>query len=596
MISPLTLNPSDRILVLAAHPDDETLGTGALLQRAVNAGAAVQVVFVTDGDNNPWPQRFLERRWKIQAADRARWAGRRRDEAKAALRQLGVDDGQADFWGFPDQGLSGLLERADTGLVDRLVSVIARWRPTLLASTSHDDLHPDHNALAVLLDMALARLPGHVTPPKVFGYAIHRKSAALPATSSLKLSDVELDAKRRALLCHATQMALSRRRFMRHVQAEERFTDSFPPDRFQPCHPVEETWVDETTLHVRLKLGRLERWLGGCDLSLIECRAQQGRSLRILLKGRRGKSDVLDAITGAVVGQAVIHQKGPMLSMLVPRSLLSGPGELFLKPRRRWGFLDYAGWRRVRMDTCDQRRKVESLSIIPCYNVQDFCSEVIHNTLHFSDHVILVDDGSRDATGKILATLAHSMPERISLITFAVNQGKGVGLMAGFCEALNRFDFGALVTLDADGQHPPARIPALVERIAAGAEMVIGERRIEQMPGRSKLGNTIISAILHMLFPQAPVDTQSGMRAFTPSMVREIVREVRGSRYETEFQILLMALAQQRAITSVPIPTIYIDNNRSSKFRPVADSFRILATLIRWRVHLSLSEGRDVVR
>ena len=53
----LTFRASDRLLVFAPHPDDETIATGELIQLAIAAGVAVRVVFATDGDNNPWPQR-----------------------------------------------------------------------------------------------------------------------------------------------------------------------------------------------------------------------------------------------------------------------------------------------------------------------------------------------------------------------------------------------------------------------------------------------------------------------------------------------------------------------------------------------------------
>jgi hypothetical protein len=70
------------------------------------------------------------------------------------------------------------------------------------------------------------------------------------------------------------------------------------------------------------------------------------------------------------------------------------------------------------------------------------------------------------------------------------------------------------------------------------------------------------------------------------------VRAVPGSRYETEFQILLLALSRQQRIASVTIPTIYIDNNRSSKFRPLTDSVRIAHALIRWRLsHATAKTG-----
>ncbi len=53
-----------RVMVLASLSDDETLATTGLLQQTVSAGAAVRVLFVTDGDNNLWPQRAVERRWQ----------------------------------------------------------------------------------------------------------------------------------------------------------------------------------------------------------------------------------------------------------------------------------------------------------------------------------------------------------------------------------------------------------------------------------------------------------------------------------------------------------------------------------------------------
>src|SRR5690606_23119330 len=146
----------------------------------------------------------------------------------------------------------------------------------------------------------------------------------------------------------------------------------------------------------------------------------------------------------------------------------------------------------------------------------------------------------------VLARLRSRFPAQMTVISFSQNKGKGVALMAGFCEALNRFNFITLVTIDADGQHPCAEIPYLVRKIVSGAEMAIGERQLRLMPGRSRLGNTLATGALRWLYPQAPMDTQSGMRAFTRDFVEDIVRSVPGSRYETEFQILLLALSKKR--------------------------------------------------
>jgi hypothetical protein len=103
-----------------------------------------------------------------------------------------------------------------------------------------------------------------------------------------------------------------------------------------------------------------------------------------------------------------------------------------------------------------------------------------------------------------------------------------------------------------------------------------------EMPGRSRAGNTLATHAIRWLYPHAPSDTQSGMRAFSHALVEEIARRISGSRYETEFQILLLALSKGKRIATVSIPTIYIDNNRSSKFRPVIDTLRIARAMIHW--------------
>jgi LmbE family N-acetylglucosaminyl deacetylase len=67
-----SFDSNSRLLVIAPHPDDETLGCSIILQRAARASAAIQVVYATDGDNNPWPQRLIESKWLLDATDRKR--------------------------------------------------------------------------------------------------------------------------------------------------------------------------------------------------------------------------------------------------------------------------------------------------------------------------------------------------------------------------------------------------------------------------------------------------------------------------------------------------------------------------------------------
>ncbi len=210
----------DRVLVVAVHPDDETLATGGLLQAAQAAGASVRVVFVTDGDNNPWPQRWLERRWRIDAAARRRWGARRRDEARAALATLAVATEATQFLGLPDQGLTALLSSGDA-LERALQSAIEAFDPTWIAGPSRADRHPDHSAAAVALDRIGLR-SGRPVPAQRLSAVVH--GAIDTADVALALDAGALRRKREALAAYRTQLALSRGRLERMAAALERYT------------------------------------------------------------------------------------------------------------------------------------------------------------------------------------------------------------------------------------------------------------------------------------------------------------------------------------------------------------------------------------
>lgn len=214
----LAFPPRSRLLVFAPHPDDETLATGELIQLALAAGAAVRVVFATDGDNNPWPQRWVERRWRIDAMARSRWGARRRSEAAAALVALGVDEGAARFLGWPDLGLTRALERDDAA-IDTLAGEIAAFEPTHVAMPSLHDRHPDHGALRVLVELALDR--AHAKAERL-GYVVHGRDAD-SGDWRLPRDEARHARKVAALMSHTSQISLSRKRLLRWASAPETF-------------------------------------------------------------------------------------------------------------------------------------------------------------------------------------------------------------------------------------------------------------------------------------------------------------------------------------------------------------------------------------
>ncbi|HEX9161692.1 MAG TPA: PIG-L deacetylase family protein [Thermoanaerobaculia bacterium] len=208
--------PFERTLVVAPHPDDESLGAGGLIAHVARRGANVRVVFLTHGENNPWPQRIARRRWHISDHDRREWGRARRREAKRALIALGVPPQAAIFLEYPDDGLPQLEKNA---LPETIARVLREFRPTLLVIPSADDFHPDHRATHRAVQRALAG-EGIEHPELILGYVVHGSLTAREQ-QWVDISDEERLRKRDAIKRHATQMMLSRGRFLRYARREE---------------------------------------------------------------------------------------------------------------------------------------------------------------------------------------------------------------------------------------------------------------------------------------------------------------------------------------------------------------------------------------
>ena len=182
----------------------------------------------------------------------------------------------------------------------------------------------------------------------------------------------------------------------------------------------------------------------------------------------------------------------------------------------------------------------------------------------------VVDDGSTDGTG-------DQIPRDL-VLRHSVNRGKGAALQTGIARAL---DEGAdcIVTLDADGQHPPGEIPRLVEPLRRGvADLTLGARaRTPAMPLPRRFTNWLSSTLATRIGGVGVPDAQTGFRAFTADLARAIHPSER--RYDFEAAFLLAALAGGRPVVSVPVPTIY--GSSRSHFQSGADTWRMARVF--WR-------------
>jgi LmbE family N-acetylglucosaminyl deacetylase len=185
------LDAATVLLVIAPHPDDETLCCGGAIQRVLQAGGRVSIVWLTSGDGSPLGSLVIEHSLLADPVKMRAYGRQRMAEARAATQRLGVAPKGQLFLGYPDGGLLALLtqyrgrayrsgftavaavpytdalfpQRPYTGadLERDFATVIGRVQPTLILAPSPLDSHPDHHAAGLLaMAAARAREPGMV--------------------------------------------------------------------------------------------------------------------------------------------------------------------------------------------------------------------------------------------------------------------------------------------------------------------------------------------------------------------------------------------------------------------------------------------------
>jgi glycosyltransferase involved in cell wall biosynthesis len=216
----------------------------------------------------------------------------------------------------------------------------------------------------------------------------------------------------------------------------------------------------------------------------------------------------------------------------------------------------------------------ELLVLLPGYNVGRHLAALIPAIRQDLPEagICLVDDGSSDDTANEAQRLG------LVLLPHETNRGKGAALKTGFRYACEH-GFGAVITMDADGQHLPSELPRFVAAWQAGAPVVLGSRMAanENMPWLRKRTNEFASSVVSRLVGQRVEDSQSGYRLFDTKVLRAISLE--SSRYDLESEILIKAGRLGYRVVSVPITTVYHDE--VSSINPFIDTLRFCRLV--WR-------------
>lgn len=218
--------------------------------------------------------------------------------------------------------------------------------------------------------------------------------------------------------------------------------------------------------------------------------------------------------------------------------------------------------------------------IIPAYNEADRIESVVRQALQHVSLVVVIDDGSTDATARI-AEAAGAMAVR-----HPVNMGKGASLVSGFNFAREK-KCETLITLDADGQHDPGEIPRFLDAYQRlRIPVLIGNRLWDSrsMPLIRRVTNKWMSRLLCRMMNVYIPDTQCGFRLYRCEILSFV--HTGAQRFAMESEILLHLALRGFRMDSIRISTIY--KGQKSRINPLVDTVRFFMMLAQYVHHRRL--------
>jgi glycosyltransferase involved in cell wall biosynthesis len=211
--------------------------------------------------------------------------------------------------------------------------------------------------------------------------------------------------------------------------------------------------------------------------------------------------------------------------------------------------------------------------VIPAYEAAESIAAVVLGVRAVCPDllIVVVDDGSKDSTAEAARRCGAD-----HVLRHDVNRGKGRALLTGFAHlstVLPRVE--AFITVDADGQHDPACLPALRAALES-ADLVLGARRRKgtSMPWHRRMGNALSTRAITWCARRPIRDAQCGFRGIRRSLLERVPHH--GGRYEAETAFVIRAARAGAIIGQIEIPTRY---GPPSHFRPFVDAVRVIATI-----------------
>ncbi len=214
-------------------------------------------------------------------------------------------------------------------------------------------------------------------------------------------------------------------------------------------------------------------------------------------------------------------------------------------------------------------------AVIPAYHEELHVRAVAERVRAQLDHVLVIDDGSSDATA------ARAREGGAEVIVHPENRGKGEAIKTGLRHWFAREEIEFILLLDADGQHLPEEIGRFFAAAAGpAAGLFVGTRMndVREMPLVRRTVNRYMSHRISLLCRQEVPDTQCGYRMVARALVPHLLDGT--SRFDYETEMLIIASREGFRITSVPISTIYSDE--VSSIHPMRDTIRFFQLMRRY--------------
>ncbi len=243
---------------------------------------------------------------------------------------------------------------------------------------------------------------------------------------------------------------------------------------------------------------------------------------------------------------------------------------------------------------------MKCITIIPAYEPDSKLIKYVKDMLkkNFCE-ILIINDGSNIDKKHIFDEL--SKIKKCKVLHHEKNMGKGKALKTAFTYVINhKKNVDIVITADADGQHLVSDVYKMYKSAYKSQnDFILGVRSFDKnTPLRSMIGNKISTVLIKILHNINLKDTQTGLRLFRKNHLKWL-EKIKGNRFEYELNVLLESKKENIKFSEVPIKTVYINDNKSSHFKPVKDAFRIFMQLIKgsklYAASSLLSAGIDIL-